>query len=480
MTRAPERGRARPVRDRRGRDRRGGRPAAVVVAGALFLEMLDGTVITMALSAIAGSLGVGTVTAGLGVTAYLLTVAVVIPLGGWLSDRFGARQVFCVAIALFTVASIGCAVAQTLSQFVGARVIQGAGGAMMVPVGRTVVLRGAAKKDLLAATAIITWPGLLAPVLGPPLGGLIAEYASWRWIFLINVPLGTLIFAAALLTLPTAETVRRPFDGIGFLLSAIAIASLLSGTHLAGQQDTNWYLAGAPVAAGLVVAALAVCHARRHPAPLIDLSVLRIATFAATSAAGSLLRLAINMVPFLLPLLFQVGFGLGPVTSGLLVLMVFAGNLLMKTVTTRAVRRFGFRQVLVGNGLLVAVSLAACALFSASTPYPVIGAVCFLGGAFRSLEFTAVNTLAFADVPAASMSDASTLNAAIAQLAAGAGVAVAAIVVQVSAGAGAPTAADFRTSFVVGAVIALAGALLFLGLDRNAGAEVSGYRAAAR
>jgi EmrB/QacA subfamily drug resistance transporter len=457
------------------------RLVAVIVAGSFFMELLDGTVITTALPGIAASFRVGAVDAGLGVTAYLLTVAVMIPLSGWLSDRFGARRVFCVAIVVFTLASVLCAGSQTLWEFVLARVVQGVGGAMMVPVGRTVVLRGAAKADLMAATAIITWPALIAPVLGPPVGGVIATYASWRWIFLINVPLGLVALVSALLVIKPSLRRRRPFDGLGFALSAVAIACLVYGMDLAGGA-TNWLLTTGVLVLGLAVGAVAVRHARRHPTPMLDLSPLRIRTYTATSVEGSLLRLAINTVPFLLPLLFQVGFGLSAVTSGLLVLTVFAGNLVMKTITTPTVRRFGFRRVLVGNGILVALSLAACALFSASTPYALIVVVCFLGGAFRSLEFTGVNTLAFADVPAESMSAASTLNATITQLATGLGVAVAATVVHVAADGGVPSVLDFRVGFLVGAAIALVGALLFLRLDRDAGAVVSAGRtkAAAR
>jgi len=454
------------------------RLVAVIVAGAFFMELLDGTVITTALPGIADSFRVGAVDAGLGVTAYLLTVAVMIPLSGWLSDRFGARRVFCAAIVVFTLASVLCAASQTLWQFVLARVVQGVGGAMMVPVGRTVVLRGAAKADLMAATAIITWPGLIAPVLGPPVGGVITTYTSWRWIFLINVPLGLVALVAALLVVKTSDRVLRPFDGLGFALSAVAIACLVYGMDQAGV-GTNWLLTGGLLAVGSIVGFVAVRHARRHPTPLLDLSPLRIRTYAATSAEGSLLRLAINMIPFLLPLLFQVGFGLSAVTSGLLVLTVFAGNLVMKTITTPTVRRFGFRRVLVGNGILVALSLAACALFSAATPYWLIAVVCFLGGAFRSLEFTGVNTLAFADVPAELMSAASTVNATVSQLATGLGVAVAATVVTVSARGQVPTVGDFRVGFVVGAVIALVGALMFLRLDRSDGAVVSAGRAKA-
>jgi EmrB/QacA subfamily drug resistance transporter len=454
--------------------------AAFVVAGAFFMELFDGTVITTALPKIAESFHVGAVNAGLGVTAYLLTVAVMIPLSGWLSDRFGARPVFCTAIGVFTAASVLCAVSQSLPQFVAARVLQGIGGAMMVPVGRTVVLRGSAKKDLMKATAILTWPALAAPVLGPPIGGLITTYSSWRWVFGVNVPLGLAGLTAALLLVKATPVDRRPFDGLGFGLSALAIAALVYGLNLTGGQDVDWPLAGGLIAAGLAVGAVAVRHLLRHPTPIVDLAPLRITTYATTSWEGSLLRLAINMVPFLLPLLFQVGFGLSAVTSGLLVLSLFAGNLVMKSVATPLMRRFGFRRVLVGNGILVAVSLTGCALFTAGTPMPVIVVVCFASGAFRSLEFTAINTLAFADVPPAGMSAASTLNAAITQLAIGLGVAIAATMVNVAAGGHPPSAGDFRLALALAALISLVGSLRFLRLSPSAGAEVSGRPAVAK
>ncbi|RSN07147.1 MFS transporter [Streptomyces sp. WAC 05977] len=452
------------------------RPLAVLVAGAFFMEMFDGTAIIPALPAIAESFDVSPVDAGLGVTAFLLTATAMIPLSGWLAVRYGVRKVFCAAIAGFVLASVLCVVALTLWQFVASRVLQGFAGAMMVPVGRTLVLRIAPKADLMAATAIFTWPGLVAPVLGPPIGGLVTTYASWRWVFLINVPLGLVAFAFALRMVEESPTERRPFDGKGFALGTIAIATLMYGLESTSGGHAQWSLAGGLIVTGLAIGALAVRHARRHPTPLIDLSPLRIATYAACTWQGGLLRLAINMVPFLLPLLFQVVFGMSAAVSGLLVLTVFAGNLLAKTVTTPIMRRFGFRSILVVAGLLSAVSLAACVLFDPSTPYATIAAICFLGGVFRSLAFTATNTLAFADVPPATMNAASTLYATTTQLSIGLGVAVAATTVRLAADGSAPTAADFRAGFLAGAVIALAGALLFLRIAPSAGAEVSAGR----
>ncbi|MFC3452587.1 MFS transporter [Amycolatopsis speibonae] len=456
------------------------RPLAVLVAGAFFMEMFDGTAIIPALPAIAESFDVSAVDAGLGVTAYLLTVTSMIPLSGWLADRYGARKVFCVAIAGFVLASVLCVAAHAFWQFVAARVAQGFAGAMMVPVGRTLVLRIAPKADLMAATAIFTWPGLVAPILGPPIGGLVTTYASWRWIFLINAPLGLVALVFALRMVKESPVERRPFDGTGFALGTLSIAALMYGLEITGGGHDRWPLAGGMIVAGLAVAALAVRHSRRHPTPLIDLSPLRIATYAACTWQGGLLRMAINMVPFMLPLLFQVVFGMSAAVSGLLVLTVFAGNLLAKTVTTPIMRYFGFRPVLLVSGLLSAVSLAVCALFDASTPYATIAATCFLGGVFRSLAFTATNTLAFADVPPATMNAASTLYATTTQLSIGLGVAVAATTVRLAADGSSPAAADFRAGFLAGAVIALAGASLFLLLAPSAGAEVSAGRNSSR
>jgi EmrB/QacA subfamily drug resistance transporter len=449
------------------------RAVALVVAGALFMEMLDATVISTALPKIAASLHVSAVGAGLGVTLYLVTAATLTPLSGWLADRVGVRRVFCTAISVFVVASVFCAASQEFWQFAAARVLQGAAGAMMVPVGRVAVLRDTAKADLLAATASITWPGLIAPVLGPSIGGLVSTYSSWRAIFLLNVPIGLVALPVALAVLPNIRRESTRFDVVGFGAGALALATLVTGMALAGTASLNWFLIGGLIGFGFLMGTFAVWYALRHPTPIADLTPMRIATYAVTSLEGSLLRIAINMVPFLLPLLFELGFGYSAVTSGLLVLAVFAGNLAMKAVTTPIVRYLGFRRILVGNGLLVAASLAGCALFEHATPFAVIVVTCFLSGACRSLEFTGLNTLAFADVPADLMSTASALNATITQLTVGLGVAIAATTLHLLAGGATPTVPDFRSVFALGALIAAVGSLLFLRLDRVAGAELS-------
>jgi len=453
---------------------------ALVVAGAFFMENLDGTVVATALPQMARSFGSTPLTVSLGMSAYLLTLAVFIPVSGWLADRFGSRNVFSGAIAVFLTASVLCGAAATVWAFVGARILQGMGGAMMVPVGRLVVLRSTEKRHLMRAIAYLTWPALTAPILGPPLGGLITTCVGWRWIFFINVPLGLAGIALALRLVPNHRAERRPpLDWGGFLLSGGALASLMYGLELISRQNVDWQTAGLCLAAGLGLGVAALRHVRRHPHPVVDLWPLRVPTFAATTLGGSIFRITISSAPFLLPLMFQIGFGLNAFVSGLLVLAAFAGNLAMKPFTTALLRRFGFRTVLVGNGLLTAASIGACSLLFAGTPFWITVVVLFAGGLCRSMEFTAIGTLAFADIPHERMSGASAFAAMTQQVASGMGVAVGALALRAAIathdnGLG-PSVADFHLAFAVVAALTLAGLPSFVRLEPTAGEEVSGH-----
>ena len=330
---------------------------ALLVAITFFMENLDATVIATALPQMASDFGESAVSLNIGISAYLLAVAVFIPLSGWVADRYGPRRVFAGAIGLFTVASLLCGMAPSLETFVGARVLQGIGGALMVPVGRLVVLRTTEKKDLVRMLAVITWPGLVAPVLGPPLGGLIVTHWSWPWIFYLNIPLGLLAIAAAWLLIPDARSAeKRRFDTLGFVCLASACAAWLVGLEMLGS------LAGGSLGAGLALVSLgglltwlAIRHCQRHPSPLLPLDTLSIPTFRVSIVGGTLFRLSISALPFLIPLLLQIGFGLSPVDAGLLVLAIFAGNLAMKPFTTGLLRRYGFRRVLLVNGLILSL-----------------------------------------------------------------------------------------------------------------------------
>jgi EmrB/QacA subfamily drug resistance transporter len=456
---------------------------ALIVASAFFMEQLDGTVIATSLPQIAATFGVRAIDVAIGMTAYLVTLAAFIPLSGWISDRIGARTTFCWAIVLFVVTSMICGSCANLTEFVLARIAQGAAGAMMVPVGRTLVLRSSEKHELLRSVSFITWPGLIAPVLGPPIGGFITTYASWRWIFFLNVPIGIagLVLALAFIA-PVAVIERRPFDLRGFVLTATALIAVMFGLDLIARGGNAAAGAGL-LLAGFAVGAVAIHHLRTAAAPILSLAAAAIPTFAAaTFRGGNYFRIAIQMTPFLLPLLFQVGFGRTAFASGLLMLAYAAGNLGMKTVTTRVLKRFGFRRVVIVNGAIVTLSLLACALLSPHTADAAIAAVLFAAGLCRSMQFTTITTLGFVDVQPALMSGASTLSSTLTQLATGAAIALGALLLHAAAVATgtAPVIGivDFRIAFAASSLLALAATLSLLSLPRSAGADVSGARAA--
>ena len=450
---------------------------ALLVAGTFFMESLDATVITPAIPQMARSFAVRPVDLNSGVSAYMLTLGIFIPVSGWVADRFGARKVFAAAISVFTLASLVCGLAQTLPEFVLVRILQGIGGAMMVPVGRLVVLRVTPKDRLIQAIATLTWPALVAPVLGPPLGGLIADQAGWRWIFYLNLPLGLIAFAVALALIPDSRSESRlPFDWVGFLLAGSALFCLLYVAELLGRPEIAWLEAAALAVAGLVLLAIGVRHLKRVARPVVDLSSLRAPTFAVTIWGGSLFRMGLSAIPFLLPVMFQIGFGYDAFEAGTMLMAVFVGNLVMKPMTTPVLRRFGFRPVLVVNGLLNAAAIASCAVITKDMSMPTICAILFVGGMTRSMQFTALNTLAFADIPEKAMSAANTLFSAAFQLATGLGVALGAIAWRIGEVVGTPVvspALPFRIAFLLVATVALIGVWDSAMLDPAAGERVS-------
>ena len=453
----------------------------LIVATALFMENMDSTVIATSLPAIAADVGTSPLTLKVAIMSHLLSLAVFIPASGWTADRFGARLVFSAAIAVFMAGSIGCALSESVAGFVFARTLQGIGGAMMTPVGRLVLLRSIDKSALVNAMAWVTVPALVGPVIGPPLGGFITTYFSWHWIFLINIPIGLLgIFMALRFIDPIKSENPERFDLYGMVLAGIGLAGIAVGLSVAGLGLLPWSVVAALVAIGSISMTLYVIHARRTSSPVLDFGLLRLPTMRASILGGFLFRLGIGSLPFLLPLLMQVGFGLSPFHSGLVTFGTAAGAMGMKTLAARIIRTFGFRNLMTVNAVISSIFLAACALFTVTTPMLLIVIILVVGGFFRSLEFTAINTVAYAEVEPPQMSRATTLVSVNQQLAVSAGVAVGAFCVESTQWIRHMpelTADMFAPAFLVVSVISLTSAFFFWQMPDDAGHEISGRKA---
>ena len=453
----------------------------LIVACALFMENLDSTVIATALPEIARAMGENPLHLSLAITSYLLSLAVFIPASGWAADRFGARTVFRAAIVVFVLGSVLCGLSQSMYQLVGARILQGMGGAMMVPVGRLVILRSVSKRELVSAMAYLTVPALLGPVFGPPIGGFIATYWSWQWIFFVNVPIGVVGFVLVSLFI---DEVREPgtprFDALGWSLAGLGLAAMVFGFENVGRGLLPNGAVIALLAAGAALLGLYIRHMGRVARPILDLTLLRIPTYGVSIAGGFLFRIGIGALPFLLPLMLQLGFGLTPFQSGLLTLSGAIGAIAMKTLAGRIVRQFGFRTVLIANAAICALFMMANGLFTPATPHWLILGILLVGGFFRSLQFTAVNTMGYADVSDTRMSAATSLSSTAQQLSVSFGVGLGALILHFTLAArGGETlsAGDFWPAFVIVGLISLASALVFLPLPADAGASVSGRQA---
>jgi EmrB/QacA subfamily drug resistance transporter len=453
----------------------------LIVATALFMENMDSTVIATSLPAIAADIGTSPLTLKLAITSYLLSLAVFIPASGWTADRFGARMVFSLAVAVFMVGSVGCALSSSVTHFVIARIVQGIGGAMMTPVGRLVLLRSIDKSALVNAMAWVTVPALVGPVIGPPLGGFITTYFSWHWIFLINLPIGLLgIFMAMRYIDPIRSEDPERFDLYGLVLAGIGLGGIAFGLSVAGLNLLPWTVVAALVVIGSISMTLYVIHAKRTASPVLDFSMLRLPTLRAAIIGGFLFRLGIGALPFLLPLLMQVGFGLSPFKSGMVTFGSAVGAMGMKTLAARLIRTFGFRNIMVINAVVSSIFLAACALFTATTPLLLILIILVVGGFFRSLQFTAINTVAYAEVEPAQMSRATTLVSVNQQLAISAGVAVGAFSVETTMlmrHVSELSASDFAPAFLVVSVVSAASTYFFWQMPDDAGHEISGRKA---
>jgi EmrB/QacA subfamily drug resistance transporter len=457
------------------------RNTALLVAGCFFMENLDGTIVTTAAPRIGDALHVASTSVGLVIAAYMVTLAVFIPLSGWLAARWGARPVFLTAIVVFTLSSLACAAATNLAELVAFRITQGIGGAMMVPVGRLVVLSRTGKGQVLAMIALLVWPGLVAPVVAPLAGGVITTYASWQWLFLVNVPLGVLAFVVAwrLIDSPHTTEAAPPLDPLGGVLTCGGLAAATYMAYLLSQQQVSW--SGVIVCAAGAVIALsgAAVHLLRVPHPLVNLRTLSVPTFRAALGSGTLFWTAITAVPFVLTLLFQDAFGWTPVKSGALVVFVFIGNIAIKPTTTPLLRRFGFRPVLVASTAGAAATMVAAAFLHAGTPLVIIAAVALLNGVGRSVSLTCYSTIAFSDTPPEQIRDANTLQATAQQLAVGLGVPLGAVAIRAGAplaGAlpGATTASGpYSVAFLLLALVALVGTAAAFRLHPDAGSAVT-------
>ena len=460
----------------------GTRLTALIVASATFMGQLDTSVVLVALPQMARAFGVRPVALSIGITIYILAQAVTLPGTGWVADRFGARRVFAWALAGFTLASVLCGACHTLPQFITARVLQGVAAALMTPVARLVLLQVTPKEDLVQAMTITTVPMLVAPTLGPPIGGLIVTYLSWPWIFLLNVPVGIAGVVLVLKFIPRLPAApRRPFDHAGFALLAAATAGILFGLEELSESVVPWGVGAGFLLAGAVCGLAALRHMRRHEHPLVALSPLSRRTFMeCTFVGGTIVRLPVRALPFVLPLLFQVVLGFSALRAGLLLLATNGGDLLLKSMTTRSLRRWGFRTVLLASTAVMMAAMALCALLAGPRTYWLLFALLAVSGAARSLLFTGISTLAFADISPQELSSASVWWNLGVQMTGALGVSLAAILLNLAARLlhqppGHLTLEGCQAVLLAMTAAGLAALPTFARLPRDTGAALSGH-----
>jgi EmrB/QacA subfamily drug resistance transporter len=442
------------------------------------MHQFDGSVIATALPAMAESLNEDALKLNLAITCYLLALAVFVPISGWMADRYGAKRIFIAAIVIFTVSSMLCGLSGSLAEIVIWRTIQGIGGAMMTPVGRVIVVKSVPKFEIVRAMNYVTIPAVLGPVIGPSVGGFIVTYVSWHWIFFINLPIGLLGVLLVYAYVPDIrEEAVTALDLRGFVLVGIALAGLVFGFAAIGRGALPTSVVVASITVGAICGALYLSHARRKSDPIIDLSLLRVRTFAASVWGGALFFIGTTAQVFLLAILFQIGFGLTAFQSGLILLASAAGSVVMRFTFRPVLKLFGFRRLLIYNALLIGAYLIACAHFTAATPFTVILLVLLIGGFARSVQFTAVQSLGYAEIPTAIMSRATSFSAMAQQLTQSFGVGLAALVVHLSVvihGRAELTPDDVALAFFALGGLAIASAVIFYLLPAQAGSELTG------
>jgi EmrB/QacA subfamily drug resistance transporter len=447
----------------------------LVVASAFFMEQLDSTIITTAVPVMARSLAVTPVQMSLAVAAYVLAVAVFIPVSGWFADKFGARVVFASALAVFTLGSILCGLAQSFDMLVAMRIVQGLGGAMMTPVGRLILLRSFPRSELMTAMTYVTLPAIVGPVIGPLLGGVLTTYLSWRWIFYVNLPFGVIAMLLALRFVDDFREASVPkFDVPGFLMIGGGLALLQFGMENVSRPVVSISTIVVTLVAALALLAAFGVYARRTAAPAVDLNLFRMRSFRVGTLAGGICRVGMNGMPFLLPLMLQVGFGLSPIGSGSLTFVGSASAIFVRTLIAPTLRRHGFRSVLVASALAGSAILAGFALIGPHTPHWVILLCVFAFGLTRATQFMTSNTLAYSDMPDSHLSRATSLGGALQQLSVSFGVSIGAVLLSVvGLHIHGLTPARFQDAFLLSAFLPLLAIPGFLALDAQDGIRVT-------
>ncbi len=440
---------------------------------------MDSTVIATSLPAIATDIGTSPIALKLALTAYFVSLAIFIPISGWMADRWGASNIFRIAIGIFVVGSIACAFSNSLPTFVFSRFLQGIGGSMMTPVARLVLLRVTPRNELVSAMAWLTIPALIGPLTGPPIGGFLTTYLSWHWIFWINVPIGVIGILLATRFLPPPEArIPRPIDIPGFFLTSIAFAGIIFGLSVISLPAIPTVVGYVTVAVGIVAGALYMWHVQHTEFPLLDPKLFRNRVFRTAVVGGLFFRIGIGAFPFLMPLMLQLTFGLTPFESGLTTFVAAFGAIISKFGATRLYARFGFPRVLAITSALGCVFLAINGFFSPATNHYFLMFCLFIGGLTRSFFFTGVNTFGYADVPDSEASQATSISAVAQQISVALGVAVAGGILEASTviRQSPLDLADFHTAWFIVAAIAAISCFTFLRLPPDAGANVSGHR----
>ncbi|CAK8054336.1 MFS transporter [Eupransor demetentiae] len=445
--------------------------AALVVAAALFMQMLDSTIVTTALPVIGRDLSVSQSTASLLISAYMLAAATFIPLSGWLARRLPRKRLFLWAVALFTLSSVLGGLVNNLPLLLGMRVLQGVAGALMVPVGRLIILENTESKDLLRMLSYLVWPALIAPAIAPLLGGYIISYLTWHWIFFLNLPigLGIILFGHRVIQ-DFSKTEKVDFDLPGFILVGLSVLALLISSDLLGDGIEMLPWGSALLLVAIAVGYFAVRHLRRASEPLFSLAALKVPTFRVYQSGGSIFWMTIGALPYMMTLLLQVVFSWSAVTAGTYVIFIFLGNLAIKPFTTPIIERTGYRLAIVIGLVLATSSTVAFAFMTPETMKWWIATVAFVSGVGRSLCLTSYNTLSFADLDREEKNSANTFQSVVQMLAQGLGVGVAAMIVAILQQYFS-TAAAYKGTFILLALISIYPLAEILTLPKDAGAQ---------